>query len=95
VFVAVGVSVAVVAVPLVAVALGLLVFPLDFLLRIIGAGGATGLVDWYTALAKQAAAPEAMPTWLPRPKMEWRKKAWGLLRPQCGLAKTKNRKSIQ
>ncbi|HLB44400.1 MAG TPA: patatin-like phospholipase family protein, partial [Candidatus Limnocylindrales bacterium] len=63
---ALGVSVAVVAVPLVAVALGLLVFPLDFLLRIIGAGGATGLVDWYTALAKQAAAPEAMPTWLPR-----------------------------
>ena len=42
-----AVSAALVAVPLTVVAAGLIVFPLDFLLRIAGAGGAGGLVGAY------------------------------------------------
>jgi NTE family protein len=39
---ALAVSVAIVAVPIAAVAFGLVVFPIDFLLRLVGAGGAVG-----------------------------------------------------
>src|SRR5215470_4467783 len=49
-FVAVGalaVSVAIVAVPLGVAALGLLIFPLDFVLKMIGIGAAGGLVQSY------------------------------------------------
>jgi hypothetical protein len=48
------------------VALGLVVFPIDFVLRMVGAGGAPGLVNEYVSLAQAAFAPEMLPTWLPR-----------------------------
>ncbi len=59
-------SVAIVAVPIAAVAIGLIVFPIDFLLRLLGAGGASGLVGEYLELAARAFAPDLLPTWLPR-----------------------------
>jgi hypothetical protein len=59
-------AVAIVAVPIAAVALGAIVFPIDFLARMMGADGASGLVDVYLRLAQSAFAPEGFPTWLPR-----------------------------
>lgn len=56
----------IVAVPLIAVAAGLVVFPIDFVLRMAGLGGARGLVGVYLELAELAFAPSALPTWLPR-----------------------------
>ena len=63
---ALGLAGAIVALPIAAVALGLVVFPIDFLLKMIGVGGATGLVGAYLHAAQSAFAPEALPTWLPR-----------------------------
>ena len=63
---ALAVSLAIVAIPIAAVALGLVVFPIDFLLKIVGVGRAAGLVGAYVRLAEAAFAPEALPTWLPR-----------------------------
>ena len=63
---AVVVALAIVAVPIGVVALGAIVFPIDFLARMVGAGGATGLVGAYVRLAQSAFAPSAFPTWLPR-----------------------------
>ncbi len=63
---ALAVALAIVAVPIAAVALGLLVFPIDFVLKIIGATGAPGLVAAYLRFAQAAFAPDALPTWLPR-----------------------------
>src|SRR5439155_16569606 len=40
-------ALALAAVPIAAVALGLIVFPIDFLLKLMGAGGAGGLVTAY------------------------------------------------
>jgi len=57
---------AIVLVPIAAVALGLIVFPIDFLLKIVGAGGASGWVGSYLNAAESAFAPDALPTWLPR-----------------------------
>src|SRR4051812_16223407 len=48
---ALAASVAVVAVPLVAMALGLIVFPIDFILKMVGVGGASGLTGAYLQLA--------------------------------------------
>jgi hypothetical protein len=62
----VAVALAIVAVPLLAVALGLIVFPIDFLLKLAGIGGAGGLVTAYLHAAESAFAPEGLPTWLPR-----------------------------
>ena len=59
-------SVAIVALPIAAVAVGLVVFPIDFLLKMVGAGGASGLTGAYLRFAEAAFAPEALPTWLPR-----------------------------
>ncbi len=56
----------IVAVPVLAVALGLVVFPIDFLAKMVGLGGAGGLVGWYTATANAAFSPAVLPTWLPR-----------------------------
>jgi hypothetical protein len=61
-----GLSLAVVAIPLATIAAGLVVFPLDFLLRLLGLGGAEGLVGGYLGFAQAAFAPTALPTWLPR-----------------------------
>jgi hypothetical protein len=63
---ALAVSVAIVATPLIAAALGLVVFPIDFLLKMIGVGGAPGLLGAYLRLMTLAFAPDALPTWLPR-----------------------------
>jgi hypothetical protein len=61
-----GIAVALVAVPVAAVALGLVVFPIDFVLKMVGIGGAQGLVGAYLRAAEGAFAPGALPTWLPR-----------------------------
>jgi hypothetical protein len=63
--VALALSVLIVAVPLLARALGRIVFPIDFVLRMAGAGGA-GLTGAYVGFAQRAFAPDALPTWLPR-----------------------------
>ena len=61
-----AVSVAIVAIPVAAVALGLIVFPIDFVLKMVGVSGAASLVSAYLRFAQAAFAPEALPTWLPR-----------------------------
>jgi hypothetical protein len=63
---ALAVALGVVAVPIAAVALGLLVFPIDFVLKMAGTGGVSGLAGAYLGAAQAAFAPEALPTWLPR-----------------------------
>jgi hypothetical protein len=63
---ALAASLAIVAIPIAAVALGLVVFPIDFLLKMVGVSGASGLVAAYLRVAQAAFAPEALPTWLPR-----------------------------
>src|SRR5207302_3603678 len=40
----------IVAVPVAAMALGLIVYPIDFILKMVGVGGASGLVGWYAEL---------------------------------------------
>jgi hypothetical protein len=62
---ALALSVALVAVPLVTMAAGLVVFPIDFVLKMIGLGGG-GLTSLYLRIAQAAFAPEGLPTWLPR-----------------------------
>lgn len=59
-------AVAIVAAPLAAMALGLVVFPLDFLAKMVGIGSVGGLTAWYVNVAQRAFAPTALPTWLPR-----------------------------
>jgi hypothetical protein len=59
-------ALAIVVLPLAAVALGALVFPIDFTARMVGAAGTPGLVGWYLRFAQWAFAPGAFPTWLPR-----------------------------
>jgi hypothetical protein len=63
---ALAVSIAIVAIPIGAVAFGLIVFPIDFLLKMVGVSGAAGLVAAFLRFAQAAFAPEALPTWLPR-----------------------------
>jgi len=63
---ALAASLAIVAAPLVAVAAGAIVFPFDFVIRMLGLGGAGGLIGVYVRLADRLFAPEALPTWLPR-----------------------------
>ena len=59
-------SLLIVAAPLVAIAFGLIVFPIDFVLKMTGVEGDGGLTAAYLQLAQAAFAPEALPTWLPR-----------------------------
>lgn len=59
-------AMALVAAPLAAAAAGLVVFPADFLLKMVGATGAGGLTEWYLRVVAAAFAPQALPTWLPR-----------------------------
>jgi hypothetical protein len=63
---ALAVSLALVAVPLALAAAGLVVFPIDFVLKMVGIGGAGGLLGMYLRLMQSAFAPEGLPTWLPR-----------------------------
>ena len=59
-------SVALVAVPLAAMALGLVVFPIDFVFKMVGVSAASGLAERYLRVLESAFAPTALPTWLPR-----------------------------
>jgi hypothetical protein len=59
-------AVTLVAAPLGAMALGLIVFPIDFVLKMLGASAGGGLAETYLAFAQSAFAPGALPTWLPR-----------------------------
>jgi len=63
---ALAVAFIVVAVPLAAMAAGLVVFPIDFLAKMVGASGLADLTGAYVRLAERAFAPEGLPTWLPR-----------------------------
>ena len=58
-------SLAIVALPIGVMALGLVVYPIDFVLKMVGSGG-SGLVGEYLRLTQAAFAPDALPTWLPR-----------------------------
>jgi hypothetical protein len=58
-------SVAIVLAPLAAMAAGLIVFPIDFVLKMVGVSGG-GLVSWYLGVADTLFAPTGLPTWLPR-----------------------------
>lgn len=63
---ALALSVALVALPLGAIALGLVVFPIDFILKMAGVSAGGGLAAWYLQVADSAFATAALPTWLPR-----------------------------
>lgn len=63
---ALAASVCLVAVPLAAMAVGLIVFPIDFLLKMIGLGKDGGLTAWYLGVTQAVFMPAALPTWLPR-----------------------------
>ena len=52
--------------PLAFVAIGLLVLPIDFLLKLVGVSAANGAATRYLAFVEAAFAPTALPTWLPR-----------------------------
>jgi hypothetical protein len=54
---AIAAAVAVVAIPLAAMALGLVVFPIDFVLKMAGASAAQGLSERYVELIRTAFAP--------------------------------------
>jgi hypothetical protein len=62
---ALALCVAIVAVPIATMAVGLVVFPVDFVLKMVGGTGG-GLTGAYVRLVERAFAPEALPTWLPR-----------------------------
>ena len=63
---ALALSLGIVVAPLLAVAVGAIVFPFDFVVRMLGLGGASGLIGVYTRLADRLFAPTALPTLLPR-----------------------------
>jgi len=56
----------IIAVPLVALAIGLLVYEIGTFADVLGSGTSTGLASWYRATLEAAFAPHALPTWLPR-----------------------------
>ncbi len=62
---AMAIGLAIIAIPLLAMAAGLVVFPVDFALKMMGATG-SGLAAAYLQFAETAFAPTALPTWLPR-----------------------------
>lgn len=66
VVVALALAVAIVAVPLLVMALGLIVYPIDFVSKMLGASGAASLVSAYLRVTERAFAPQGLPTWLPR-----------------------------
>ena len=63
---AVAAAFAVVILPLGAVALGAVVFPIDFIVRMAGLGGVDGLVGGYLRLSSRLFSAAGFPTWLPR-----------------------------
>ena len=65
-FGALALSVAIAVVPIAVMALGLVVYPLDFVAKMLGRTGADDWVSAYLRMAHAAFAPDALPTWLPR-----------------------------
>ena len=65
-FGAFALSVAIVAIPIAVMALGLVVFPLDFIAKMLGRVGDGDWVSAYLRIAHAVFAQEALPTWLPR-----------------------------
>jgi hypothetical protein len=63
---ALAVSIALVVLPIAAIALGLIVFPIDFMLKMVGAGGTNDLAATYLRFAEASFAADGLPTWLPR-----------------------------
>jgi len=63
--VAAALAVLLVLAPLATMAAGLVVFPIDFLLKMVGLSGG-GLVAKYVDLVGTLFAPSGLPTWLPR-----------------------------
>jgi hypothetical protein len=63
---ALALALALVALPIAAIAVGLVVFPIDFLLKMVGVTAGEGLTGAYLRFAQAAFAPGALPTWLPR-----------------------------
>src|SRR5262249_19876930 len=59
-------SLALVVVPIAIVAFGLIVYPIDFVLKLVAFRGASDLVAGYLRFAQAAFSAEALPTWLPR-----------------------------
>src|SRR5215467_7666284 len=55
-------AVALVALPLLVMAAGLIVFPIDFVLKMVGLSGG-GLTAWYARIAESAFSSEGLPTW--------------------------------
>jgi hypothetical protein len=63
---ALGAAMAAFILPLLVVAAGLVVFPIDFLMRLTGLSEAAPLVKGYLQLTEAAFAAQALPTWVPR-----------------------------
>lgn len=59
------IAIALVLLPLAAMVVGLIVYPIDFLLKMLGLNGG-GLTALYLQVATAAFAPTGLPTWLPR-----------------------------
>src|SRR5262245_233420 len=64
--VALGLALAILSVPIAAVAVGLLVYPIDFVRQMMGLGPWADVLGAYLRLMQVAFAPEGFPTWLPR-----------------------------
>ncbi|MEO8259753.1 MAG: patatin-like phospholipase family protein [Acidobacteriota bacterium] len=62
---ALALSAAIVALPIGTIAVGLVVYPIDFVWRMVGSRS-EGLVGRYLAFTQAAFAPGGLPTWLPR-----------------------------
>jgi hypothetical protein len=65
-FWAIALAVVIIVMPLIVMAAAAVVFPIDFVLRMVGLGGASGLTGAYIDVAEGAFAPGGLPTWLPR-----------------------------
>ena len=65
VFWAGALSVFIVVAPLAAVAVSAIVFPIDFVARMLGLGGTVGLVGAYMRVTQLVFSPDGFPTWLP------------------------------
>jgi hypothetical protein len=63
---AIALSVAIIAIPVGAIALGLIVYPIDFVEKMLGSGRASDMLGAYLQFTQAAFEPGALPTWLPR-----------------------------
>jgi hypothetical protein len=63
---AIAASIGIVLLPIAVMAVGLVVFPIDFVAKMLGLGGTGGLVTPYLQFTQAAFAADGFPTWLPR-----------------------------